>query len=164
MNAKTTMFITKELDALDDDVKWAAGVTVNRASWCNPGFASPMPWMEKAFAQTNTLGQTSPSVVCVMALVSPSTAWWKFCLEHAYEIRMLSPRVQFVPPPGIKKSSNSKENALIVFRRIPRGWPGAREWTWNWKATHVADDAEVIEALKAVTTKSIAAKAGGDTK
>jgi phage N-6-adenine-methyltransferase len=125
-NALCTEYLTEDEDALTDEVRWGSG-----NAYCNPGFANLMPWMQKAFNEAMRMPQR---VVVVMGLVSPSTKWWNFCVRNCHEIRLVSPRVQFVPPPGIKKSSNARENAIFVFRTVPLpiDWQ-AKIRTWEWK-------------------------------
>ena len=115
-------------DALAPEAQWCFPPTLTRV-WCNPGFSNIGPWINKASAES----MRSPDcVVVLMALVSPSTAWWRLALGHTSEIRLIGGRrVQLVPPEGIKKSSNSKEKCLIIFRATP---PNLRQriLTWDW--------------------------------
>ena len=129
-NAKCDNFIPPRDNALSEDVSWLDTMSHYgpRVAWCNPGFARPLPWLEKAWREARKGG-----VVVVMGLAGCSTEWFDYCARNCTEIRLLSPRVQFVAPPGIKQSSNARENALFVFRRTPRGWPGAHIWRWDWR-------------------------------
>ncbi len=45
--------------------------------------------------------------------------WFRFAAANAAEIRLLSPRVQYVAPPGVKQSSNSHDCVAMVFRHGP---------------------------------------------
>lgn len=97
--------------------------------WCNPGFAQPFPWAQKAHAEA----QKSASAVCVvMGIADPSTQLGLWAYENATEIRYLNPRVQFVPAPGVEATSNSKPSCLMIFRRKVVKIP-AYCWTWKWK-------------------------------
>jgi len=99
-------------------------------AYCNPGFHALKPWMEKAHREA----QKSPSAITVVVgLVSPSTAWWRFCVKNATEIRLFAPRIQFVPAKGVVDSSNSRENCLVVFHKKLWYQPPARIWTWRWQ-------------------------------
>ena len=66
-----------------------------------------------------------------------STAWFAKCARLASEVRLLNPRVEFVPPPGVKESSPEKGNALFVFRPEaqvafePDGDGEIRLWRWK---------------------------------
>lgn len=112
-------------DALDSNTPWLYHHI--RRAWCNPGFANPGPWMEKAFNVTQEL----QSVVVVLGLPSFSSKWWREWASRAVEIRLLSGRrLQFKPAPGIPKSSNARENCLFIFRRNSGMRPNI--WTWDW--------------------------------
>ena len=74
------------------------------------------------------------NLAVMMVLVAPSTDWWNTWALKADEIIYLTPRVNFVAPPGIKQTSNNRDNALLVYRRVPDGMTGgARHMTWRWK-------------------------------
>ena len=127
-DALCPLWIGKEQNALD--VEWIEG-KVKRV-YCNPGFAKLEPWMLKANFQVQAVARGC--VVVVMALVSPSTKWWNHWAVHASEIRLLAPRVQFKAPPGVKKTTNMKENCIVIFRSGHNGM--ARITTWKWKPGH----------------------------
>ena len=102
--------------------------------YCNPPFTNMMPWVQKAYAEA----QKHP--YAVVGVVGPLSAakWFVFCYEAAREIRILTPRIQFVAPPGLKQSSNSKDNVFIVFRyRSPLEDVVLNEdaiiSVWNWR-------------------------------
>ena len=127
-------------DALADNFQWSHNAAGN--IYCNPGFANLSPWCKRAYETVNNFG-SAVALTCsfaIMVLCHPSTKWWAFCVQHAYEIRLLAPRPQFIAAPGIKQSSNSHENALVIFRRVPRNWPGAMIWTWQWKKGGTSDE------------------------
>lgn len=126
-NAKCPHFLSPDTDALAE--AWLDRFT---SVFCNPGFSNLMPWIEKAHIES---ARASCGVVVVVALCSPSTRWWACAEEWATEIRLLRPRVQFEPPPGIKPSSNARENVAVVFRKKPACSPRARIWTWDWPGT-----------------------------
>lgn len=133
-NTRCVNYITPEMNAFRLEW-WDNAFGPLRSAWCNPGFTNMEPWIDEAIKQT---AATPGVVACVLGLVAPSTKWWLKASVTAVEIRLLSPRIQFTPPPGIKRSSNARENALFVFRRKPC-WPvqlaqHAHIWTWRWKA------------------------------
>jgi phage N-6-adenine-methyltransferase len=144
-NHKCPNYYTEEDDSLDDDIHWFTSIVgssvPSRSAFCNPGFSDLGPWMEKAASQVNTPSSHS-KVAVVVGLVSPSTEWWRFCVDHASEIRMLSPRVQFKFPDallteikkqGKKPSSNDRENCVVIFRQKPLIFPPkAHIWNWRW--------------------------------
>lgn len=99
-------------------------------AWCNPGFSSIGAWVDKAITEVSLV----PSATAIlMVLASPSTKWWAQAEQNGAEIRLLAPRVQFLPPPGIKPSSNARENALLIFRSEITE---SRIFTWRWKSTN----------------------------
>lgn len=128
-NTKCSHFIGLQGNALDICVRWYDPYEGGGTAWCNPGFTNIGPWMEKAYAEVIG-GDTT--VVVVMALVSPSTKWWRDWAMKASEIRLLGgKRVQFVAPEGVKQSSNARENCLIIFRPNPHNRK-PDIWTWDW--------------------------------
>ena len=98
-----------------------------KTAWCNPGFSSAREWVVKAVAEV----QCSAGATAILILpCAPSTKWWDYAVNCGAEIRLLSPRVQFVAPPGIAQTSNPRENALLIFRS---GILESKTWTWRWK-------------------------------
>lgn len=136
-NAKCPHYLAPEDDALYSSVRWVPEVPDYALGnvWLNPGFSGVTPWMEKAYREA---GMFNISVV-VMARISPSAKWWRNWALRSSEIRLLTngsrpdmpSRIQFVPPPGVKASTNAQENCLIIFRPNPHGL-GPRIWTWDW--------------------------------
>jgi phage N-6-adenine-methyltransferase len=99
--------------------------------YCNPGFNDIGPWMAKAALEA---AKSPSAIVAVLGLCAPSTDWWANALCEASEVRMLAPRIQFDPPdPRIPRSSNSRENALFIFRGSKIINEQARTVTWRWK-------------------------------
>jgi phage N-6-adenine-methyltransferase len=100
-----------------------------RVAWCNPGFRSQGDWTVKAKEET----RANPGCTAlVMTTVSPSAQWWALAEACAVEIRLLAPRVQFEPAPGIIRSSNAHENALFIFRYNCCYHP-THVWRWKWR-------------------------------
>lgn len=113
------------------------GLTVNLSNlrydalYCNPGFTGMGDWCKRV--RRETWGGFPLGIV--MAMVSPSTAWWNEWAMLADQIILLSPRVQFVPPAGIKPSSNSHDNCLLIYRYGPPTTATTPHFTsWRWKA------------------------------
>lgn len=127
-NTKHPVFISPSCNALKKNMPW---LFLKSRGWLNPGFANPMPWCEKAHTEV----QRDPTnLVVQIGLVSVSAAWWRFACTHASEIRLLSPRPQFVAPPGIKQTSNPRESVIIVWRKKTEvNPPPAYIWSWRWK-------------------------------
>jgi phage N-6-adenine-methyltransferase len=112
----------------------SAGVLSHEVAWCNPGFSSMAKWVEKACYQVDMAHQ--PRIALVLCLCAPSTVWWRMAIENRAEVRLLAPRVQFDPPPGIPRSSNPRDCALLVFRDKARRWKpdgGPQILMWYWK-------------------------------
>lgn len=133
-NAKCAEFISPERDALRLSVRWVPNVPDYALGnvWLNPGFSDVAPWMAKAHREADAFAIS----VVVMALISPSTKWWRDWAMKASEIRLLGgKRIQFVAPEGVKQSSNARENCLIIFRPNPHNLE-PRIWTWDWNAEH----------------------------
>lgn len=120
----TEHFFSKEDDGLR--CRWFHDAS---CVWCNPGFSNLGAWVDKAITEVSLVPH---GVALVMGLVSPSSKWWARAEHAGAEIRLLSPRVQFLPPPGIKASSNARENALLIFRSVEHRDSG-KIWTWQWK-------------------------------
>lgn len=100
----------------------------NDTAYCNPGFSGMLQWVLlcEQFVKEERFKE-----VILMGMVAPSTEWYRRAAECANEIIMLSPRVQFVPPPGVKPSSNSHDNALFIFRKSPLATANTGIWRWK---------------------------------
>lgn len=126
-NAKCEKFITPEQDAFKTPWIHNSGCC---AAYCNPPFKNPMPWMMRAFEESENDG-----LVAVMGVVNPSTKWWKFAVTHAAQILLVGgKRVQFEPPVSTKASSNNYENCVMIFDYDGNVKFGqAHQETWYWK-------------------------------
>lgn len=141
-NAKCALCIDPESNALSKQLKWVDPKAKNFNVWLNPGFSGIEPWVKRAYEESQ---RHADAVVVVMALVSPSTHWWRDWALLADEIRLIGgKRVQFVPPEGVKKSSNSKENCLLIFRGDHDENREPHIWTWDW-VKEVAEQAEAVK-------------------
>ncbi len=110
-SAKCLAYYTRREDGLIQP--WTGRV------FLNPPYSNVGPWLKKAVAEV-----ASGMVGLVVALVpsATDTAWWQDHVEAcADEIRFPRGRIQFVPPPGIKASSNDTPSAVVVFGRLPAG-------------------------------------------
>ena len=118
-NAKCKQYLTSENNALSPNVEWIfSGESEfsyrRKRAWCNPGFATVLPWHQKAYAEA----QKHPSAVVVLiGLPGGSQDWWHFAYNHATQVRTLDDRVQYIPPPGIEDKGNSRESWLFIYRR-----------------------------------------------
>lgn len=99
---------------------WIEGVV-----WCNPGFSDVLPWMRKA------IRESANNPVTVLLLTHASHAdWAQLGWRHAAECRLLYPRLQFDPAPGIPRSSNPRDAVLWIFR--PQYTGPCHLWPWGW--------------------------------
>ena len=77
----------------------------------NPPYSDVMPWAEKAC--------WGNSAYCgFLVNVDSSTSWWRKLQERCPIGLFFSRRIQFVPPPGVQASTNSKAQALLMDERF----------------------------------------------
>lgn len=95
------------------DYRLARGEDGLRLPWfgsvyVNPPYSDVKPWAAKLLR--------SPRVMAAAFLINvdPSVSWWHALTERLPIALMFRKRIQFVPPPGIKPSSNSKPQALLM--------------------------------------------------
>jgi len=121
-NHKCESYLTEEDDALTTE--WYPR---NGVAWMNPPYSDITPWVKKAVEEAQ---ERRVKTICLLPC-DPSTKWWSICEDYAAsEIILLSPRIQFVPPTGIKKSSNPKASALVI---ISYGFDDPKRDFWKWK-------------------------------
>ncbi len=78
--------------------------------FCNPPYSNISPWVEKAIREW-------PSCeLIVMLLPSRTDQAWFHQLRQVADIHFIKGRIQFVPPPGVKKSSNREASIIAVFK------------------------------------------------
>jgi len=134
-NTKCSDFLDENADALDDLTRWFRGFNSRLSAFCNPPYTASngglRAWVWKAYSET----QATPGATAVMLVnYDASTQWFMLARKLCTEIRVLSgKRVQFVPPLGIKPSSNSKGQALLIFRHKALGLD-CIERSWDWTA------------------------------
>ena len=100
-----------------------------RTVWCNPPYSKPRPWFDKALAE-------SEDEVMTLLLTNASTGckWWAELAPQFAEVYLLWPRIQFVAPPGVKRSTNMKDQTLtIITPESVRMRRGPRIQVVNWK-------------------------------
>lgn len=122
-NAKCERYFTKEQDGLIRS--WGRGwAFVN----CPYGKGLLDPWVEKVFVEA--------TLACGSLMLLPSRTernWFHRCLKQANEIIIIEGRVDFVPPPGVKPSTN-RENSIVVVVE-----PGATRNGLTISSIHVSD-------------------------
>lgn len=124
-NSKCQMYWSPEVDALS--FEWSKMAGFHRTIWCNPGFSNLTPWMLRAAGAAR-----GNCTVCVLSHASHTARWAQYALEHATELWLVCPRIQFVAPEGIKQTSNNRDSMLWIF--TPWGNQGkAAIKHWNWQ-------------------------------
>lgn len=89
--------------------------------WCNPPYARPRPWVDKAIAEMDAGAKTM-----MLVPASTGTAWFRQAALYGHIIE-LWPRIKFV---GHSKPY-PKDLVLIVFMA---GITGRSEWNWKESA------------------------------
>jgi len=108
--------------------------------WCNPPYGKESAGQAGLLAWAKLCWRISHRETGRVVMLAPGdhgTQWYKWALDHcAIEIR-LSPRVQFLPPDGVKPSSNPHPSTLFVFDGT--NWPWHHSVLWNWKEEPLAE-------------------------
>jgi len=103
-NAKCDRFITPQVDALDDRIRW------NGVCWMNPPYGRGIgEWIYKAYVES------APTVVCLLP-ARTDTKWFRdICLPYASEIQFLRGRVKFEGA----TSGAPFPSMIVVFGALP---------------------------------------------
>jgi len=96
-------------------------------AWCNPPGSEVAKWVAKAKEQQSCGNHSLLLVQCGLE------SDWYWSVKDIVETRILRPRVQFVPPPGIPKSSNARNYMLLDFGPKYLSNPMQRISVWQWK-------------------------------
>ena len=99
----------------------------NTYAWCNPPGSEVAKWVAKAKEQQTCANRSLLLVQCGLE------SDWFDSVKDIVETRILRPRVQFVPPPGIPKSSNARNYMLLDFNPKYLSNPMQRISVWQWK-------------------------------
>lgn len=81
--------------------------------WMNPPFGGRngiIPWMEKFFSHGNGIALTPDRT---------SAPWWQTYAPKADALLFVSPKIHFIPGPGVKRSSPAQGTTLMALG--PRG-------------------------------------------
>jgi len=126
-NTRCARYITERNNAFE--TPWA-GTRV----WCNPPHRDPGPWIERAEEQL-LAGECERVVMLFHA--GTDTAWFRRVVSRAWGVRvgetifrrqlemtddcpwlihLWHRRIQFVPPKGVKPSSNPRSSVVLVGR------------------------------------------------
>jgi len=146
-NFKEWPYISKERNALTTDwKKFAVQHNVwNRYScttfYCNPPYTNLMPWI----ARCNEMCSKYGCHILLLTHDNFSAKWFQHAVATAYEVFLLQPRIQFLPPPGGKASSNSRSSILFRFLKH-EPYSSANIRLWQWKNIVPENDSETIIA------------------
>lgn len=135
-NAKCPAFITEEEDSFSRDWFYNPrgpmdGPKQFYTAFCNPGFAKPLAWHQRAFQQTQN--RLITRVACVLGVQWASQEWAEFAYNNTLMIIHLSPRIQYLAPPGVKQSSNNYESVVYVYSSLPACPGNVRYVRWDPK-------------------------------
>ena len=137
-NAKCPVFWTEEDNALEQD--WD-----HHTVFCNPPYGKANgdglygidKWLHKAH-YASEFGNTR---AVVLTPCDPSTYWFSNYEAKATQIRLCCPRVHFVPPEGVKRSSPPATTAVWIFGPMWATERFDRMVLWRWSgATEENDD------------------------
>ena len=117
-NTKCPRFITAEQDAFH--TPWHS---TNGVCWCNPPGSEVGRWVDLC-ARRSEQGNLT---VCCLVQAGLSSRWFARNYRRA-DTYLLSPRVQFIPPPGIERSSNARDYMLMVFHPTASGRIELARW------------------------------------
>lgn len=118
-NTKCPVFFTAEQDAFTR--VWDAP---NNVCWCNPPSSEVARWIKECWEQA--FRDPNQTVVCLVQ-AGVGSKWFQEYHQYATTY-LLSPRPQFIPPKGIKASSNARDYMLMVFSMEATGNIWACEW------------------------------------
>lgn len=94
---------------LEDAFKFKAWT--GEVIFVNPPYSCLGPWVD-LFAKWGEQGAT----VVALLMNNTDTEWFRRVWETADEIRFLDNRIQFIPPPGVESSSNSRGSIIAIWR------------------------------------------------
>lgn len=81
------------------------------AVWCNPPYRQCTEWTGKAVRQAILHDQLS----VVLTHAAHGAKWHRYAYQNCVALWQINPRINFVPPPGVKPSSNPKDSYLWIF-------------------------------------------------
>ena len=108
--------------------------------WCNPPYGRVQPWLAKAVTHFRQYRSTW----LVLTHAGIGSDWFHAMLGHCAAVWILKPRINFVPPPGLKGQSNPRDSILWIFRPRPELPPGlggypAPMYPFDWKSYQKAE-------------------------
>jgi phage N-6-adenine-methyltransferase len=103
-NAKLPRFWTPEQDGLAQD--WS-----RHNVFCNPPYTAIDPWIEIAYRAWRLGGRS-----CLLLPARPDRRWWHSYAMRAAHVDLFRGRVEYVAPPGVKRSTNREPSCVVVFQ------------------------------------------------
>ena len=105
-----------DLDPCPYQPNWAAGTHQDgleldwdgKRVFCNPPYSNIKPWVEKAFA--------SAAFTVLLLPAWTDRDWFQILHERHAEIRYFRHRVNFIPPNGVKSSTNNCGSIVAIIR------------------------------------------------
>jgi phage N-6-adenine-methyltransferase len=107
-NAVVPSFFDREMNAME--TPWVGGV-----AYCNPPYENIAAWVDRALIQ---VAEDRCRRVVMLLPSRTDQRWFHRVWRHPMcRIEFLAGRVQFGPPPGIKRSSNREGSLVLVIER-----------------------------------------------
>lgn len=136
-NALCARYFDREKDAFSR--AWPGRV------FCNPphsgaryGEAPIQDWVEQAYREA----LSNADVVAMVLPADTGTRWFRYCVNTAEQIRLVSPRIQFIAPEGIGHSGNRGPTCIVIWSTACRSPEGTAPWIRSWYVGDAMADAE----------------------
>jgi phage N-6-adenine-methyltransferase len=125
-NAKCARWLDRASDAFTHDSSASERIFLNPPySGTKYGEHTLRQWVELAVRWRSQGG-----IVVMLLPASTSERWFSFASERSDHVRLLTPRVQFVPRDGVRASSNTMGSAVFVMDGVDRP---QKIVVWNWR-------------------------------
>ena len=103
-------YFTEEIDALT--YSWEIQLAPGLYVWCNPPYSKPLPWIEKAIAESQESGIGS----VILLNCDMSTRWAKLLTKVSCEIIFITEgRIAFLDGEGKAIGGNNKSQMVIII-------------------------------------------------
>tara|TARA_R110000772_G_scaffold125384_4_gene232082 strand:+ start:614 stop:1111 length:498 start_codon:yes stop_codon:yes gene_type:complete len=103
-------YFTEEIDALT--YSWEIQLAPGLYVWCNPPYSKPLPWIEKAIAESQESGIGS----VILLNCDMSTRWAKLLTKFSCEIIFITEgRIAFLDGEGKAIGGNNKSQMVIII-------------------------------------------------
>lgn len=141
-NAKCSDYLSPEVNGLE--VAWSG------VCWCNPPGSEIAKWTQKALAEVR---DHNVAAVVLLAQAGVGSRWYHAVAPWCETI-LLTPRPQFVPPPGVKASSNARDYVLLIFTPGAARVRGNRVSRFDWERFGLKNDL-LIKTRRGLYVKEI---------